>query len=46
MPYAFNIFTGDFDYYQSGTAPVANTLLLEDNTDILLEDGTSILLEA
>lgn len=47
MPYKLNIFTGQFDYYETGGAVVgsSNALLLETGDNILLESGDYLLLE-
>jgi hypothetical protein len=47
MPYKLNPFTGQFDYYQTGSATVdshpSSDLLLENESFFLLEDGVSTL---
>ena len=40
MPYYLNIFTGEFDYYQTGAAPSAATFDFMDDDDFLFMDDT------
>lgn len=39
MPYALNVFTGLFDYYQSGVAVVDGVYLTESGDYLITESG-------